>query len=242
MAAAVIGLRSLAFVLLSTAAMAVAGIACLPLVLASRRAGAAVVRRLAAFQLALLRGVAGLGLELRGLENLPAGPALLAVKHQSALETYALVCLLPGACFVLKREIVALPLVGRYIRALAPIAIDRAGGAGALRGLLRRARRAAAGGRKIVIFPEGTRSAPGQRLAYRPGIAALYRKLALPVVPVAVNTGLYWPRRRLAKRPGRAVLSFLPPLPPGLPRAAFMAELEGRIEAEAARLRRDTGP
>lgn len=231
-----IGLRSLAFSLLSVAAMAVASLAFLPLVLTSRRGGAVVTRRFAAFQLGLLRLVAGLGLELRGLENLPAGPALLAVKHQSTLETYALVCLLPGVCFVLKREIVSLPLVGLYIRALAPIAIDRTGGAGALRAVLRQARAAAGGGRKIAIFPEGTRSAPGERRPYRPGIAALYRELALPVVPVAVNTGLFWPRRRLAKRPGRAVVAFLPPLPPGLPRAAFMTELEGRIEGETARL------
>ncbi len=231
-----IGLRSLAFSLLSVAAMAVAGLAFLPVVLASRRGGAAAARRFAAFQLGLLRLVAGLGLELRGLENLPAGPALLAVKHQSALETYALVRLLPGVCFVLKRELVSLPLVGLYIRALAPIAIDRTGGAGALRAVLRQARAAAGGGRKIAIFPEGTRSAPGERRPYRPGIAALYRELALPVVPVAVNTGLFWPRRRLAKRPGRAVVAFLPPLPPGLPRAAFMAELEGRIEGATARL------
>src|SRR5213596_2455537 len=119
------------------------------------------------------------------------------------------------------------------------MAIDRRGGAGALRRMLADARGAANDGRAIVIFPEGTRTAPGQRLTYQPGVAALYQALAVPLVPAAVNSGLYWGRRSFVKRPGRIVLSFLDPIPPGLPRREVMAELETRIETATAALERE---
>src|SRR2546421_455126 len=117
-----------------------------------------------------------------------------------------------------------------------PLLLAPRGGAGALRRMLADARDAARDGRAIVIFPEGTRTAPGQRLTYQPGVAALYQALALPLVPAAVNSGLYWGRRSFVKRPGRIVMSFLEPIPPGLPRREVMAELETRIETATAAL------
>src|SRR5205085_12132295 len=119
------------------------------------------------------------------------------------------------------------------------IAIDRGGGGGALRRMVAAARQAAAQDRQVVIFPEGTRTPPGHRLAYQPGVAALYQALALPVVPAAVNSGLYWGRRSFVKRPGRIALAFLEPIPPGLPRREMMAKLEARIEAATASLERE---
>ena len=121
---------------------------------------------------------------------------------------------------MLKRELLLLPFYGWYAARAGSIAIDRKAGAGALRRMLAQARPAAAAGRPIVIFPEGTRVAPGERRPYQPGVAALYQALALPLVPAAVNSGLYWGRRSFVKRPGRIVLEFLDPIPPGWPRPA----------------------
>jgi 1-acyl-sn-glycerol-3-phosphate acyltransferase len=128
------------------------------------------------------------------------------------------------------------PFYGWYAARAGSIAIDRSGGARALRGMVAAARRAAAAGRPVVIFPEGTRTAPGRRLAYQPGVAALYQALDLPIVPAAVNSGLFWGRRSFVKKPGRITLEFLDPIPPGLGRREMMAQLEERIETATAAL------
>jgi len=223
-------LRSLLFVVLAVTAMIVAAVAGLPLLLLPRRHAAALARGFADFVVGLLRLLCGVTVELRGLENLQGGPVLIAAKHQSALETYVLSARLPQASFVLKREIVRVPLVGWFIATLEPIAVDRGAGASALRSMVRGARAAVAQGRSVVIFPEGTRTRPGQRTPYHPGVAALYGELGLPVVPMALDTGHVWPRRSLMKYSGHATLSFLEPIPPGMPRRAFLSLLEERIE------------
>lgn len=184
----------------------------------------------------LLRRVVGLDYEVRGREHLPEGASIVAAKHQSAWETILFHRILPRPVYVLKRELLRIPLYGRFARRAGSIAVDRKGGAGALRRMVRDAEAAAAAGAQIVIFPEGTRTAPGHRRPYHPGVAALYDRLGLPVVPVALNSGAFWGRRRFVKRPGRIVVAFLAPIPPGLGRAAFMAELERRIEEGCAAL------
>ncbi|MDA0218981.1 MAG: lysophospholipid acyltransferase family protein [Proteobacteria bacterium] len=229
-------LRSLLFVVLVVVAMLVAALLGLPLLLLSRRRAGGLARGFAGFIVALLRPLCGITVELRGLEHLAGGPVLIAAKHQSALETYVLSHRLPGASFVLKREITLVPLAGWYVAALEPIAVDRGAGASALRSMVRHAREAAARGRSVVIFPEGTRTRPGQRAPYHPGVAALYGELGLPVVPMALDTGHVWPRRSLIKYPGRATLAFLEPIPPGMPRRAFLSLLEERIEEGCRRL------
>jgi 1-acyl-sn-glycerol-3-phosphate acyltransferase len=228
-------LRSLAFQLAFAGWTLVFGVASVAL-LPSRSAILALARLWARGTLALLRLLCGLSYEIAGRENIPAAPAIVAAKHQSAWETLALGALFDDPAFVLKRSLLLLPFVGWCLARLDMIAIDRTGGAGALRRMVAAARRAADRGRAIVVFPEGTRTAPGERLPYHPGVFALYRELALPVVPVAHNAGLYWPRRSLVRRPGRIVLSFEPAIAPGLPRAAFLAELERRIETATQRL------
>src|ERR1043166_7814806 len=191
--------------------------------------------------LALARAIVGLDGEIRGLEHLPKGACLIAMKHQSAWDTLILPVVLGDPAVVIKRELLWVPFYGWYAARAGSIAIDRRGGAGALRRMLADARDAAEQGRAIVIFPEGTRTAPGQTLTYQPGVAALYQALALPLVPAAVNSGLYWGRRSFVKRPGRIVLSFLEPIPPGLPRREVMAELETRIETATAALEGEAG-
>jgi 1-acyl-sn-glycerol-3-phosphate acyltransferase len=228
-------LRSLLFNIAFFSATALFGLAGLPVLLLPRRSVAGFGRVWSRSILALLRTIVGLEGEIRGLEHLPPGPSIIAMKHQSAWDTLIVPIVLDDYAIVVKRELLFVPLYGWYARRVA-IAVDRQGGAGALRRMVAAARREVMAGRRIVIFPEGTRTAPGQRLLYHPGIAALYQALALPVVPAAVNSGLFWGRRAFLKQPGRIVLEFLPPLPPGLSRARLMAELADRIETATAAL------
>jgi 1-acyl-sn-glycerol-3-phosphate acyltransferase len=215
------------------------GLVLLPALALSRRVNMAIARFWARGVLALLAALVGLTHEVRGIEHRPAGPAIVALKHQSAWETVLLLLLLPDAAIVYKRELHLLPLFGWFIRKLDMVPIDRAAGGAAMRRLLRRARACVAQGRSIAVMPEGTRVAPGRRRPYQPGIAALYQDLGLPVVPVALNSGLFWGRRSFVKRPGVITLEFLPAIAPGLERRAFMAELEARIEAASERLARE---
>ncbi|MBO42717.1 MAG: 1-acyl-sn-glycerol-3-phosphate acyltransferase [Rhodospirillaceae bacterium] len=180
----------------------------------------------------------GLGIthEIRGLENIPNGPIMIASKHQSMWDTQIYNLIFYDCIFVLKRSLLAVPLVGWFMWRAGMIAVDRRAGAAAMRKLLRDARTSVENGHTIVIFPEGTRMPPGERGCYQPGVAALYKELGLPVVPVALNSGTYWPRRAFKKRPGCIVLEFLPAIEPGLDRHDFMKELEEQIETATASL------
>ena len=232
-------LRALAFNIAFFGSTALLGVVGLPLLLMPRRIVMGFGRFWARCVLALLRAIVRLEGEIRGIEHLPRGACLIAMKHQSAWDTLILPVVLGDPAVVIKQELLWVPFYGWYAARAGSIAIDRRGGAGALRRMLATARRAAAAGRPIVIFPEGTRTAPGRHLSYQPGVAALYQALAVPLVPAAVNSGLYWGRRSFVKRPGRIVLSFLEPIPPGLSRREVMRELETRIEGATAALERE---
>ena len=229
-------LRSLAFNIAFFVMTALLGVIGLPLLLAPRRWVMRFGRFWAGCVLALLKAIVGLDGEIRGLDKVPSGACVIAMKHQSAWDTLILPVVLHDPAIVLKRELLWVPFYGWYAARAGSIAIDRRGGATALRGMVAAARRAAAQNRPIVIFPEGTRTAPGQRLPYQPGIAALYQALDLPLVPAAVNSGLFWGRRSFLKNPGRITLAFLDPITPGLPRRQLMPELESRIEAATSAL------
>ena len=185
---------------------------------------------------ALMRRIVGIELEISGREHLPTGGYIVASKHQSAFDTLVFHTAVRDPAMVMKRELTWIPLYGWFSRKAGMIAVDRSGGAAALKRLLKDARAAKARGQPIVIFPEGTRVAPGAHRPYQPGVVALYRDLELPVVPVALDTGLYWPRRSFLRKPGTMRLRFLPPIPPGLARKAFEAELERRIETACREL------
>jgi 1-acyl-sn-glycerol-3-phosphate acyltransferase len=187
----------------------------------------------------LLRVIVGLDHEIRGLDRVPRGACIIAMKHQSAWDTLIPFVLFHDAAAVVKRELLVVPFYGWYAARAGSIGIDRKAGARALRRLVAAARPVAAEGRPIIIFPEGTRVAPGARLPYQPGVAALYQALAVPLIPVAVNSGYFWGRRSFIKRPGRIVLEFLEPIPPGWRRRRVMAELEQRIETASAALLRE---
>jgi 1-acyl-sn-glycerol-3-phosphate acyltransferase len=212
------------------------GIVGLPVLLAPRRVVMRFGRMWSAVTLVLLDAVVGLTHELRGVENLPPDGGIIAMKHQSAWDTLVLPVLFDDVAVVIKKELTLLPLYGWYVRRAGSIPVDRKGGAAALKRMVALAGAAAAEGRLIAIFPEGTRSAVGEQRPYHPGVAALYGQLDLPLIPVAVNSGLYWGRRSFMKRRGRIIVEILPPLPPGVPRRKIMAELETRIEEATARL------
>lgn len=188
--------------------------------------------------LAALRLLIGIDHEVRGRQHLPApdAPTLIASKHQSAWETLAFHLMVPNIAIGLKHELTRIPVLGWYLTRAGGIRIDRGDAARALRSLVKGAKAAVADGLSVLIFPEGTRQAPGAPPDYKHGVAALYSTLQVPVVPVALNSGLFWGRRSIMKRPGRIVVEFLEPIPPGLDRQTFMALLESRIEAATARL------
>jgi 1-acyl-sn-glycerol-3-phosphate acyltransferase len=180
--------------------------------------------------LALLKITVGLDHEIRGSANLPAGPMLIAMKHQSAWDTFAAPVLFRLPAMVIKRELGYVPFYGWYALKAGMIPVDRSGGGKALLRMVEDCKRALADNRPILIFPEGTRSAVGAKVRYQAGVAALYSALDVPLVPVAVNSGLYWGRRSFSKRPGRIVVEILPPIAPGGDRRAALKELEARIE------------
>lgn len=211
-----------------------------PLLLAPRRMAMHVLRLWGLSCIWLMQAIVGTKLEVRGRENIPAGGLLVAAKHQSAWDTFALHTLFADPAMVLKRELMWIPLMGWFSIKFQLIPVDRSAGAGAMRRLRARARRALADARQIIIFPEGTRRAPGAEPAYKPGIALLYSELSVPCLPVALNSGLFWPRRRLERYPGTIIVEILPPIPPGLTRKDFMARLEGAIEEASNRILAET--
>ena len=223
-------LRSVAFLLWMYGLLVVMGLLWLPGLLLPRQVvhfGARLWNRLV---LAGLRGLCGVRVEFRGLEHRPTGPALIAAKHQSQLDTLAPFVLLDDPAYVLKQELFGLPIFGWYAKKAGMIGIDRSGQARALKQMLEDARAALAEGRQILIFPEGTRQHPSAPPDYKPGVAGLYRDLGLPCVLLATNSGLTWPAHGLLRKPGTAVFEFLEPIPPGLKRAQFMQQLQERLE------------
>ena len=187
----------------------------------------------------VLRLVCGIRVEVTGLEHIAPGAAIIASKHQSAFDTFVWPALLDHPSYVLKRELLNLPFWGRAARHTGAVAVDRDGGGAALRALVRDGKRVLDEGRPLVIFPEGTRSAPGEMVPYQPGVAALVIGSGAPCYPVATNSGRHWGRRAFHKTPGVIAISILPPLPAGLARKPLTAALEAQIEAETARLLKD---
>lgn len=232
-----IRLRALVFnlVFFLGTAIAIVGVG-IPCLVLPRRCLMTATKNWARAVLAALRGIVGLDFEIRGRRDLLARPGLFAVKHQSAWDTFVFFALMPDVAYVLKRELMWIPIYGWLARKNRMIAVDRRGGGQAIRGLMREAKAALAQGRQIVIFPQGTRVAPHATAPYQPGIAALYARLDVPVVPVALNSGRFWGRRSFTKHAGTIVIEVLDPIAPGLDRAAFMRELETRIERASARL------
>lgn len=184
----------------------------------------------------LLGLICGTKLQVRGQQYVPKSGCLVIAKHQSAWDTFGLISLFRDPAIVLKDELKWIPFYGWFCVKFEHILVKRDKAAKALKQMISDAQSRAAEGREIVIFPEGTRQAPGAPPDYKPGYVALYEALELPCVPLALNSGLFWPRRQLVRHPGTIVVEFLDPIPAGLPRKEFRAMLEARLEAASQRL------
>lgn len=210
-----------------------------PLLLGPRRFQRRAMRWMAQGLVWLMGRTVGVTVHVTGREHLPVeGAALIAAKHQSAFDTVIWFTLVPDVAYVMKKELFSIPFYGWFARRAPMIGVDRAGGGKAMRQMMREAQEVARQGRQIVIFPEGTRTSPGQRVPYQPGIVALASTLKLPVIPVATNSGEFWGRRNFLKRPGVLEVRVLPPLL--LPREELLERLEQVIETEQLKLGRNS--
>jgi 1-acyl-sn-glycerol-3-phosphate acyltransferase len=201
-----------------------------------RKAAIRALQAWAKMSVFLLRVCCGTTIEVRGRENIPLGPCLVAGKHQSFWETFALLPLFDDPCIVLKKELTYIPLFGWFALKFRMIPVERSAGSSALRNMVTRAKREIAEGRQIIILPEGTRQAPDAPPDYKPGAAALYGALKVPCVPFGLNAGLFWPRRKFLRLPGTIVVEFLPAMEAGLKRAVFQERLEQAIEGSTRKL------
>jgi 1-acyl-sn-glycerol-3-phosphate acyltransferase len=208
----------------------------LPTLLMPPRMVLATAKSWARTSLWLLKVICGTKVEFRGLERLPEGAFLAAAKHQSAWETFALIPLFADPAFILKRELMWIPIFGWYIRRTEMIPVDRGARAQALAKMTERSRAELGRGRQIVIFPEGTRRPPRAEPKYKQGVGHLYAATGAPCVPIALNSGLYWPRRSFRRYPGTVRVEILPPIPPGMDKREFMQRLQEDIESATARL------
>lgn len=231
-----ITIRSILFNLLFYLNLVILLIASIPTLVMPRRAILGMAKLWGHTTLWLLRVICRIGVDWRGLEKIPPGGILIAAKHQSVWETFALLTLVPDPAYIIKRELTWIPFFGWYTKHGGMIPVDRSAGKPALTGMMVHARAALAEGRQIIIFPEGTRRPAGAEPKYKFGVAQLYVEAGVPCVPVALNSGLFWPRRRFLRFPGTIKVEVLDPIPPGLDRNTFFARLQEEIETATARL------
>ena len=229
-------MRSVSFNILFYLNLGLQLVAAIPTLVMRRGAILAVVRFWARTNLWLLRAICGIRAEFRGLEKIPPGALLVASKHQSLWETFALVLLFKDPTFILKRELMWIPFFGWYSWKAGMIPVDRGKRAQALADMTIRARHELARGRQIVIFPEGTRRVPGAEPNYKFGVTHLYSEMGVSCLPIALNSGLFWPRRSFRRYPGTIIVEALDPIAPGLSRSEFLAAIEHTIETATSRL------
>jgi 1-acyl-sn-glycerol-3-phosphate acyltransferase len=229
-------LRSLLFNILFYPVFVFWAIIALPTLMMPRAALMRVASWWARSNIVLMRVICNIKVEFRGVEKIPKGPLIVAAKHQSMWETISLLRFFAAPFFVHKRELKWIPLFGLFLIKSNMIAIDRGAGARALMAMMRRAAEEVRHGRQFVIFPEGTRRPVGAPPHYKTGVGLIYANCGVPCLPVALNSGLFWPRRTFMRYPGTLVVEFLDPLPPGLPRDEFIARLSMVIEDATNRL------
>jgi len=211
-------------------------VAALPILLLPYRYLLALAKSWARTNLWLLRVICGIKADFRGLEKIPPGGLIVASKHQSVWETFVLLPLVDDPVFILKRELMWIPIFGWCLAKAQMIPVNRGARGPALAAMTERARVEVRRGRQIIIFPEGTRRAPGAEPQYKFGAAHLYAETGVPCVPIALNSGLFWPRRSFLRFPGTVCLEVLDPIPPGLPKQVFAERLQREIETATARL------
>ena len=234
--------RAILFYIHIALATVVIGLWGLPQVMVNRRRAYRVATVWIGYLVRCARWHLGLTCEVRGTP--PRGDCIVASKHQSFWDILMLAHMLPRRAFIMKREVLRVPIMGAYARAVGCIPIDRSRGAEAMSRIVAEVKDAMAspdGLGQLIIYPEGTRTLPGEHRRYKHGVATIAHETGLPVIPVAVNVGLFWPRRGIPIRPGRAIIAFLPPLPDGLSPPDILAELHARIEPASDALLAEAG-
>jgi 1-acyl-sn-glycerol-3-phosphate acyltransferase len=229
-------LRSLAYNVLFYVLLVFWNVVAIPTFLMPRRAFMAVAKTWARSSVWLMRVMCNTRLEVRGLEKIPQGPLIVASKHQSMWETFALMPFFDAPLFIYKRELAWIPFFGWYLMKSRMIGVDRSGGLRSLMEMARRAPKEIRSGRQLIIFPEGTRRPVGAPPDYMTGVGQIYASSGVPCLPVALNSGLFWPRRTFMRYPGTLVVEFLDPLPAGLSRKEFIVRVATVIEAATDRL------
>lgn len=213
----------------------------LPTLAMPRRFFMWIARQWSLSSLWLLKVITGTHFELRGAGNIPQGGFIVVGKHQSVWETFALFSLFKDPCFILKRELAWIPVFGWYVMKSEMVPINRKAGQSTMAVMNARASAAITEGRQILIFAEGTRRSPGAPPAYKQGYSHLYAAIGAPVMPLALNSGLFWPRRQFLRRPGTVIVEMMPLIPPGLPRAELQALVQDKIETASNRLLAEAG-
>jgi len=231
--------RSLAFNIAMYLAMLVLAIVFFPFALVSRAAAFAACHTYCRWVIWSARWMIGLTVDLRGTP--PEGAVMIAAKHQSFFDIIVIFSALPRARFIMKRILLFSPILGQYAWRIGCVPVDRGKRGKAIAKMLDDVRGGALEKGQLVIYPQGTRVAPGDYKPYKVGTAALYGQLGQPCVPVATNIGVFWPKRGVMRRPGRAVVEFMEPIAPGLPKKTFLATLEDRIESRSNALMRAAG-
>jgi len=233
---AVIFLRSLVFNILFYVVFLFWSLIALPTFLMPRSAMLKVASWWAKTNILLMGAICNIKVEFRGVEKIPKGPLIVASKHQSMWETISLLHFFEAPFFVVKRELKFIPLFGLFLIKTNMVAIDRSAAGRALLAVMRRAAEEVRRGRQFVIFPEGTRRPVGAPPHYKAGVGLIYTECGVPCLPVALNSGLFWPRRTFMRYPGTLVVEFLDPLPAGLPRGEFLSRIETGIEDATNRI------
>ncbi|KJC56478.1 acyl-phosphate glycerol 3-phosphate acyltransferase [Bradyrhizobium sp. LTSPM299] len=233
---ALIFLRSLVFNVLFYIVLVLLMVVAIPTLLLPRWGVMGLEAVWAHVSLFLMRVICNIRIEFRGMEKIPQGALIIASKHQSFWETFALVRFFDRPLFILKRELMMIPVFGWCLKKAGMISVERDGGPRSLLKTLKRAAGEVKRGRQLIIFPEGTRTAPGAPPNYKAGVGQIYVESGVPCLPVALNSGLFWPRRTFMRYPGTLVVEFLDPLPPGLPRDEFLKRLREQIETATNRI------
>ena len=232
-------LRSLAFVAVMYALMPILGVIFLPLTLIDRQ-GAHKATRFYCRTVRWLAGwMVGLRSEIRG--PVPQDEVLIASKHQSFFDIIMIVSVVPRAKFIMKKSLVWAPVLGWYAMRMGCVPVDRGKRGQAIQGMLEDVAKGRADPGQLIIYPQGTRVAPGRHLPYKIGTGVLYRELGQECAPAATNVGVFWPRTGIGRKPGLAVVEFLDRIPAGMEIHAFMAELETRVETASTRLMAEAG-
>ncbi|MDZ4136660.1 MAG: lysophospholipid acyltransferase family protein [Paracoccaceae bacterium] len=232
-------LRSLIFVLQMYVAIILIMLAYTPLALVDRGASLRWMQIYGRWVRFSARWIVGLHTEVRG--QIPEGAVLIASKHQSMLDSVMLISCLPAARFIMKKQLAWIPLAGWHALRAGFVAVDRGKRGAAIKRMLADVQAGATRPGQLVIYPQGTRTAPGTHLRYKTGTAALYGELGQVCIPVATNVGVFWPRHGIYRKPGVAVIEFLTPIPPGLDAGDFMARLEDVIESASNALMSEAG-